>query len=59
MLLLALHVIDVPGHCSHGYNGFLHHLSPSTVWALCPVLAQFLTVIQQGRRMGEKKRKEE
>lgn len=58
MLLLALHVIDVPGHCSHGHNSFLYHLSPSGVWALRPVFAQFLTVIQQGVQGEGEKEKE-
>lgn len=58
MLLLALHVIDVPGHCGHGHNSFLYHLSPSGVRALCPVFAQFLPVIHRrtqvrGKREGK------
>lgn len=55
MLLLAFHVIDVPGDRCHGHNSLLHHLAAPSIRALCPVLAQLL----EGRRPGRGRQTEE
>ena len=55
MLLLAFHVIDVPGDRCHGHNSLLHHLTAPRIRALRPVLAQLL----EGRRPGRGRRTEE
>lgn len=52
MLLLAFHVIDVPGDGCHGHNCLFHHLAAPGARALCPVLAKLLPGSHQAPREG-------
>ena len=40
VLMLPLHIIDVPGHASHGVDGLLYHLIAILLWV--KVLGYFL-----------------
>lgn len=52
MLLLAFHVIDVPGDSCHGHNRLFHHLAAPGARALRPVLAKLLPGSHQAPREG-------
>lgn len=59
VLLLAFHVIDVPGDRCHGHDSLLHHLPAPGIWALRPVLAKLLKGSNQAPREGKRNRKRE